>query len=395
MDINSEVKKIEDNIIEWRRELHKIPEYDFNLYKTSEFIKRKLDEFGVEYRTAAKTGIIATIYGKESGPTIGLRADMDALPIKEETDLPFKSTNEGYMHACGHDAHVAMLLGVAKILSENKGNLVGNIRLIFQPAEETTGGAKIMIEEGCLDNPKVDYIIGAHVGTLFKEVGNGQVGFRNGGMMAAVDSFSIKVKGKGGHGALPHLCVDPIVISSEIITSMQKIVGREINPTHPVVITTGMIHGGTDVNIIPEEVTFKGTIRTLYKEDRALVEDRIKRIAHETTSANRTSASVEYNNYYPAVINNENVTNKVRESAKKIISTQDIVEIKEPAMTAEDMSYYLNEVPGTFFILGSSKKADDGNIYPHHHPKFDIDESVLWIGTATFIQFIYGHLIQH
>jgi len=392
LDIITEVKKIENDIINWRRELHKIPEYGFDLYETSEYIQKKLRDFKIEYRLAAKTGIIATIFGKKSGPTIGIRADMDALPIKEETNLSFKS-NSNYMHACGHDAHMAILLGTAKILSENRDSIAGNVRLIFQPAEETTGGAKIMIEEGCLDNPKVDSIVGLHIGSLFKEVNNGQIGIKFGEMMAAVDSFSIKVKGKGGHGALPHLCVDPIVISAEIVTSLQKIVSREINPTHAAVITTGMICGGTDFNIIPECVNFKGTIRTLFEEDRDLIEERIKSIVNQTAAANRTTAEIDYNHYYPTVINNEAVTKKILEATKKVVDSGNIVEIKEPALTAEDMSYYLKKVPGTFFLLGSSKKAGDGIAYPHHHPKFDIDENVLWIGVATFVQFVHDQLI--
>lgn len=387
-----ETKKIEDEIINWRRELHKIPEYSFDLFKTSKFIQNKLDEFNIEYKIAAKTGIIATIYGAEDGPTIAIRADMDALPIIEETNVPFKSESN-YMHACGHDAHAAILLGAAKILSKNKDKIKGNVRLIFQPAEETTGGAKIMINEGCLKNPKVDYIIGLHVGSLFKEVGNGQIGIKKGAFMASVDSFCVNIKGKGGHGALPHVCVDPIVVSAEIITSLQKIISRELNPVHGGVITTGMIAGGTDFNIIPEEVMFKGTIRLLDRDDRDFVGNRIKEIITQTANANRATADIDYNQHYPAVINDDTITDKLAKSAKKIVSAENIVEISEPALTAEDVSYYLNEVPGTYFILGSSKQNEDGNYYPHHHPKFDINEDVLWIGTAIFLQFIYDVLM--
>lgn len=394
LDVIKEVKKIENQIINWRRELHQIPEYDFDLYETSEYVQKKLTEFGVDYRIAAKTGIIATIFGEDGGPTIGIRADMDALPIKEETNLPFKSKKEGYMHACGHDAHTAMLLGVAKILSENKTKLTGNVRLIFQPAEETTGGAKPMIEEGCLRNPDVDYVIGGHIGSLFNGITNGQIGFKYGPMMASVDSFSIVVKGKGGHGALPHLCIDPIVISSEIITSIQKIVSRETNPTHPAVITIGMIEGGTYVNIVPEEVTFSGTVRTLYEEDRNLVEKRIKEIANEVAVANRARVEIEYNKYYPSVINDEKVTKEFVKAAKKVVDLENIVEIREPTMTTDDMAYYLNEVPGTYFMLGSLKEAEDGIIYSHHNPRFDINEDVLWIGTAVFIQFVKQYLMD-
>ncbi len=393
MDVINEVKKIEKDIISWRRDLHKIPEYNFELSKTSEYIQNKLREFNIEHRVVAKTGIIATIYGKNDGLTIGIRADMDALAIKEETNLPFKSENDGYMHACGHDAHVSILLGAAKILAENKDKINGNVRLIFQPAEETTGGAKIMIEEGCLENPKVDMIIALHVGSSFKEVKNGQIGIRRGPMFASCDSFLIKVKGKGGHAAHPNICVDPILISAEMITSLQKIVSRELNPLHARVITVGMIKGGTDFNIIPEDVMFKGTIRLLDKNDRDFVGERIKTIISNIAEANRATVEIDYNQYYPAVINDDNITSKLIESVKKVLDEEKIVDIKEPVLGAEDASYYLNEIPGTYFMLGSVKEHDDGNVYPHHHPKFNIDETVLWMGTAAFVQFVCDNLI--
>ena len=391
MNVISEVKSIEKDIINWRRELHQIPEYSFDLYKTSRFVQDKLKKFNIEYRIAANTGVIATIYGSRPGKTVAVRADMDALPIKEETNLPFSSKND-FMHACGHDAHSAILLGAAKILSEHKDEINGNVRLIFQPAEETTGGAKIMIDEGCLENPKVDCIIGLHIGSLVKEGRNCKIGIKKGSLMASVDSFSVKIRGNGGHGALPHMCVDPIVASAEIITSLQRIISRELNPLHGGVITVGMISGGTDFNIIPEEVMFKGTIRLLDKDDRDFVGKRVKEIISETARAGRTTADIDYNQYYPAVVNNDFITDKLGESAKDIVGYQNVVSINEAALTAEDVSYYLNEVPGTFFILGSSKRNEDGNFYPHHHPKFDIDESVLWIGTATFLQFIKDYL---
>lgn len=393
MDVMKEVKSIEKDIIKWRRQLHEIPEYDFKLYKTSEFVKNKLQEMNIEYKTLAETGIVAILKGGGPGKTIALRADMDALPIKEETELPFASDN-GFMHACGHDAHTAMLLGVAKIFSKNKNVLNGNVKLIFQPAEETTGGAKVMIDEGCMDNPKVDAILGLHIGRLFEDVGNGQIGYRYGGMMAAADSFSVKVIGKGGHGAMPHLCIDPVVIASEIIISLQKILSREISPTHPAVITIGMIHGGRYVNIIPQEVEFSGTVRTINSEDRVYIEKRIKKICANVSEANKAKIEVDYRNYYPAVLNNEKITEKLIESAEKVIGKENVVEVKEPILGAEDMSYYLQKAPGTFFGLGSYKSNKDGQIYPHHHPKFDIDESTLWIGSAAFVQTVLDFLNQ-
>ena len=230
MDIDRYVNDIKHEIINWRRELHTIPEIDFDLFKTSQYIKNELDEMGIPYvNMMAKVGICAIINGCTDGPTIALRSDMDGLPIKEETGLSFASEN-GYMHACGHDAHMAMLLGAAKILSKNKDKLTGNVKLFFQPAEENEGGAKPMINEGCLDNPKVDAIFGLHVGDFFKEVGHGMVGVHHSTAMASVDKFIVKVIGKGGHGGSPHNCCDPIVATCEIISSLQRIVSREISP---------------------------------------------------------------------------------------------------------------------------------------------------------------------
>lgn len=384
MNIKEAAKGVHSDIIKWRRQLHKIPETGFDLFQTSQYVKDRLEEMGIEHKTMVQTGVLAIIRGRENGPTIALRADMDALPIKEETGLAYASTNN-CMHACGHDAHTAMLLGVAKILSENKSMLKGNVKLIFQPAEETTGGAKPMIDEGCMENPKVDAVIGLHIGQLFNEVGNGQIGIRYGSMMAAVDSFVIKVKGKGGHVARPHQCVDPITTAAEMITAFQRIISREIDPTHGAVLTVGMIQGGTTTNVIPETVEFKGTIRTLDPDDRVFIEKRVKEMCELIAKANRTEAEIYYGNFYPAVVNDEEFTRRFAKSAEKIVGSENVVEIKSPSMGAEDMAYYLLESPGTFCSLGSYKPDVDMH-YPHHHPKFDINEDVLWIGPAVFIQ---------
>lgn len=384
MDAIGSAKAIHKKVVEWRRELHRIPETDFDLVKTSQFVKDRLDEFGVEHRVMGRTGVVGLVREIKDSPTIALRADMDALPINEETGLPFASKN-GKMHACGHDAHTAMLLGVARILSENRESLKGNVKLVFQPAEETTGGAKPMIEEGCLENPKVDAIFGLHIGHLFREVGNGQIGVRFGEMMAAVDSFIVKVRGRGGHGARPHQCVDPVTTAAEMIMGLQKIVSREIDPTHGAVVTVGMIKGGTTTNVIPEEVEFRGTIRTLNPDDRQFIEKRFAEMCSSIAEANRAKAEINYANYYPAVINDEEMTRVLAGAAAKIVGEEDVVEIRSPSMGAEDMAYYLQRTRGSFCSLGSGKK-DGNNEYPHHHPKFDIDEDVLWIGPALFVQ---------
>lgn len=385
VDVKKQARRLEDDIIQWRRELHQIPETDADLPETAEYVRKKLAEFGIEYRSFSNMGITATLYGKESGPTLAFRADMDALPIVEETGLPFRSTN-GNMHACGHDAHMAMLLGAAKILSKCKDELHGNVKFIFQPAEETTGGARDMIEEGCLDDPKVDRVISLHIGSMFEKVGTGQFGVRKGPLMAAVDSFSVQVKGKGGHGAKPNECIDPILIACEMVQSLQKIISREIKPTHGAVITVGMIKAGTAVNIIPDQAEFAGTIRTLDPEDRAFVEKRVKTLLSQIAEGNRATIELAYNSYYPATINSEEMTDFFVQCAEKIVGKENIVEIDEPSTGTEDVAYYLEKVPGVFSILGSWKQHDDGIYYPHHNSKFHLDEAVLWLGTAVFAQ---------
>lgn len=384
MNIADSSKNILGDIIKWRRKLHTIPELGFELSNTSKYVIDRLEEMGIEYKIIAKTGIVATIPGIGNELTVALRADMDGLPIKEETGLPYASLN-GCMHACGHDAHVAMLLGAAKILSENRNMLKGNVKLLFQPAEEIGLGAKMMIEEGCLEDPRVNVIFGLHIGNLSAEIENGFIGARSGEMMASMDKFSIKVIGKGGHGAAPEKCVDPIAISAEIISSLQKIVSREIEPVNPVVVTIGKINGGTAFNIIPEEVNIEGTVRTLSSKDRVYVENRIKDMVKYIAMANCAEARVEYINEIPVLMNDEKLTVELIEAAQKIVGNDGIVKLKRPMMTSEDMSCFLEKVPGNFFYLGSNN-SEKGIVYPHHNSKFDVDEDVLWIGTAVFVQ---------
>lgn len=383
-DIKQEVKKIEGEIIEWRRTLHQIPELHDELPQTTAFVRSRLEEMGLTYKTYSNTGISAVIEGSRPGPVIAFRADMDALPIAEETGLPFASSN-GNMHACGHDAHVAMLLGAAKALSEHREHFAGKVVLIFQPAEETSGGAKQMIEEGCLSDPKVDRFISFHTGNLFADVKSGCFGIKKGPMFASVSTFYATIKGIGGHGARPHECVDPILISCEIVQALQKLVSRETSPMHSAVITVGMFHAGAVANTIPEEAKIGGTVRTLTPEDTDRLEERIKETISLIAHANRGSAEIEYIRYYPSTVNNVEVTDFLAESAAKIVGKENIVEV-EPTTGTEDVAYYINEVPGSYGILDSVKEHDDGELYPHHNSKFHLDESVFWMGSAVFVQ---------
>jgi amidohydrolase len=380
-----QAKSMQQQIVEWRRELHKIPEVGLDLPETSAFVSKVLTELGIEYRTKVGiSGIVGLIKGGKPGKTIMLRADMDALALKEETGLPFTSTNEN-MHACGHDSHTAMLLGAAKILNENRQQLTGNVKLVFQPAEEGPGGAKPMIDDGAMDNPSVDAALGLHIGCLFKEIGNGQVGVHYGNIMACLDKFYIKLKGRGCHGATPEVGVDPIPIAGQVIGALQTIVSRETKPTRPAVVTIGQIHGGRTYNIIPDTVELEGTARAVDQEIRENIARRIEEVVAGIAKGMGGDYEYKYTFGYPPVVNNAEFTKAFVESAKKVVGADNIIEITEPTMGGEDMAYYLERVPGTFFFLGSINEAK-GIIHPHHNPKFDVDEDVFWIGTALMVQ---------
>jgi amidohydrolase len=390
VDINDAAKAVHEEILSWRRGLHKIPEIGFELKQTSGYICNVLEQIGIPYRIAARTGIVALIEGGSPGPTLALRADMDALPITEETGLPFASTN-GNMHACGHDAHMAMLLGAAKIIYGLRSRLAGNVKLLFQPGEEGHGGAEEMIADGCLEAPGVDAAIGLHVGQIFPEIKAGQVGICEGPILAASTAFEVTVKGKSSHGALPHLGVDAITTGAEMILALQKIVSRELDPIYPAVLTVGMIEGGEAFNIVTSKLTFRGDFRTLYESDRQMIIRRLGEICHHIAEANRAGAEVQILGGYPPTVNDPGITGKVITAAEQVIGAENIVRIKRPNMGTEDMSLYLQQVPGAFFVLGTGN-PDKGITYPHHNSKFDVDEDVLWIGPAIFTRFVLEYL---
>lgn len=392
LNVVEEVKKIEKDIISWRRDLHRMPELGLELPKTTEYIKKVLDEIGIEYYTLVNgNAVVGIIRGEQGGKTIGLRADTDALPIKEETGLAFASEN-GCMHACGHDAHTSMLLGAAKILYMHRNILKGNVKLLFQPGEEYPGGALPMIEEGALENPKVDAVIGLHNGFLFKDINKGKIGISYGPLMASMDRMLIKIKGRGSHGAQPESSVDPITIAAELITALQTIISRETKATDPAVLSICRIQGGFNQNIIPNEVELEGTVRTVNNETRQRVARRIEEITKGITSGMRADYEVIYDFKYPPLVNSEEFTKFFVESAKKVLPEEDIIEIKSPTMGGEDMAYFLEKVPGTFFML-SNPKETDGVVYNHHNPKFNVDEGLFYKGTALFVQCALDYLI--
>lgn len=391
--INSLVKakEIHSSVVKWRRDLHQIPEVGLELPKTAAYVADRLKEMGIPYKmNVGVSGIVGLIEGKNKEKTIALRADMDALSIPEETGLPFASTN-GNMHACGHDTHTAMLLGAAKILNDSKDDLNGNVKLIFQAAEEGPGGAKPMLDDGAFENPKVDAVLGLHIGSLTEDTIDGQITVCHDKMMACLDSFKIVIKGKGCHGAFPQNGVDPILIASNVISAIQSIVSRELAPTDPAVITVGIINGGFAYNIIPDTVVLEGTARALDQTVREYIAKRIGEIAKGVSEAMRGSCDYNYHFGYPPVVNDAEFTDQFIESAKRILPEEDIVEMKKPIMGGEDFAYYLNEVPGTFFYLGSLLPIDE-ICYPHHNSRFAINEDTMERGVALLVQGAYDWL---
>lgn len=384
----NECKDLQDYIVGLRRDLHQIPELGLNLPETSDYVAAELDKLGIPYvRSQKDSGIIAIIQGGKPGKTIALRADMDALPITEATGLPFASKHEGCMHACGHDTHTAMLLGAGKVLWEHRAEIAGTVRLLFQTSEEQSRGAEVMIENGGVDG--VDAVFGTHIGTIIdKTIPAGTFIVTPGCCMAAFDKFVIKVKGHGCHGSTPEKGVDPVNIAAHIVLAVQSIRTREVAATRPLVLTIGKIQGGSQYNIIPDEVVIEGTIRTLEEDLRQYTARRIGEIAQAT--AVTFGGSVDYEMIWgaPPVINDDQMAALAAKAAKTVLGEENVItEVKAPNMGGEDFAYYLEKVPGAFMFLSSANPAK-GTDVPHHNPKFDVDEDVFWKGSAVFVAIV-------
>ncbi len=374
------VSKNLDKIIEIRRYLHQNPELSFQEYKTSEYISKVLTEFGINHQTSVvKTGIIGTIEGvNPKSKTIALRADIDALPIKETTGLSFSSVNEGVMHACGHDVHTSSLIGSLIVLNELKDSFKGTVKFLFQPGEELLpGGAKLMIEEGVLENPKVERIIGQHV---YPDLEVGQVGFKPGTYMASADEIYFTVNGKGGHAALPHQLVDPILITSHIIIGLQQIVSRNSSPYIPSVLSFGDIEAKGATNIIPSEVKVKGTFRTFNEDWRHEAHIKIIKMAELIAESMGGKCDIEVRKGYPVLVNDENTTDVAKQSASEYLGESNVIDLSL-RMTAEDFAYYSQEIPACFYRVGTSnaKNKIGGSL---HNGGFMIDEQALKISTG-------------
>ena len=388
--LQKDARELAGRTIEIRRDLHAHPELGFRETRTAAKISETLSELGIEHRTGvAQTGVLATIRGAAPGPTVALRADMDGLPIVEQTENPARSENHGVMHACGHDGHVSILLGAAALLQSRRKDFAGTIRLAFQPAEEGLGGAVPLLEQGALDDPRADAAFALHI---WNSTPAGQIAIGSGPVMAAADEFSIKVIGRGGHGSQPQATIDPIVAAAHIVGALQSVVNRNIDPLDPAVLTVATIHGGTAHNVIPAEVELTGTIRSFRAEVRETLVARLREVAEGTARALGARAEVHVGFGYPVTENHAAMSDFARTVATATVGAANVVNAR-PVMGAEDFSYFLKRVPGCMVFLGSNNAAK-GLAHPHHSALFDFDEACLPIGVEMMSRLALDYLAK-
>ena len=379
--LSAQTKAAASEIVAIRRDVHAHPEQGFKETRTSDLIERKLKGYGIEVKRVCETGIIGLIRGGRPGPTILIRADIDALPVIELNKVPYVSKTRGVMHACGHDDHIASALGGARTLAARRKSFAGNIKFMFQPAEEGPGGARPMIDAGLLENPKVDHAFALH---MWNDLPVGQVGVRSGPVMASADEWVLTVKGIGGHGAAPHQTVDPVVVASHIVVALQTILSRNVDPVKCAVVTVGQITSGNRFNIIPAEAKLVGTVRALEEGVRLMVKRRIKEIAENIAKGLGATAVLDYDDGYPPTVNDAKACEMVRKAAAAVVGANNVVE-QDITLGAEDMSYVLQKVPGCYWFLGSANRKK-GLVHPHHSAMFDFDESALPIGSEIWLK---------
>jgi amidohydrolase len=366
-----------DEVVALRRDFHRHPELGFEEHRTAAIVAERLRSLGFEVHTGiARTGVIGVMKGRSPGRTVMLRADMDALPILEENGHDYRSTHDGKMHACGHDGHVAMLLGAAALIADRKDAIAGTVCLLFQPAEEGHGGARLMVEEGVLERFGVERAYGLHLSTKYP---TGVLGFREGPFYASSDSIEIEVQGKGGHGSAPHDTIDPIYTAANFVTSVQQIVSRQIDPLEPAVVTVGAIHGGTIHNVIPRSVRMLGTVRAFSEDVRKAMPARIERVLRACCESMGASYQYDYLWRYPVTSNDPDQTQYSRALADRLIGAERVI-TADKLMGAEDFSFFAQRVPACFYTLGAQGSAETSN--PHHSSTFDIDEAALSTGVA-------------
>ena len=382
-NIHPAITSLENTIIGFRRHLHQHPELGFKEVETARYIIDQIKNAEIEiHHPIAKTGLVG-IMRNGKGPCIALRADMDALPIQETGDVPYKSVNDGVMHACGHDGHMAMLMGTLLALDQNRGLWKGTVKFVFQPAEEGEGGAEQMIKEGVLKDPDVEAIFGLH---LWNYQNYGTIGVKAGPVLASADSFEITIKGVGGHGAMPQGTVDAVHVSAQLIIALQSIISRNLDPLQPGVVTIGQIHGGSAFNIIADEVSLKGTTRAYRPEDQQLIHARIKEVCDGIAAAYGARIDIEYRDSYPPTLNDPEMTEVAARAVSRVVEDGP----SDPYLTmgGEDMAFYLREVPGCFLFVGSAKPKQEPSDVPHHCSHFDIDERALALGASIFMELV-------
>lgn len=380
-DFRQKAEGIFDELVRYRRDFHRHPELGFQETRTAGIVAESLSRMGLEVQAGiGKTGVIGLLEGVRDGPTVLLRFDMDALPVKEENEVDYTSQTAGLMHACGHDGHMAVGLGVARVLTGYQNQMAGRVKFLFQPAEEGLGGALAVMADGALENPKPDVAMALH---LWNNIPFGQIRVTSGPAMAASSIFTLTVKGRGGHGAAPHKSIDPILAAAHIVAALQSIVSRNVDPLQSVVVTVGQISAGTTFNVIPEEAELKGTVRSYNNELHRLAYRRILEMAQNMAAAFRCTASMETVAIVPAVVNADEPAATVRQAAISVVGENNV--IAGQTMEAEDMGFILEEIPGCYFFIGSAND-ETGLNFPHHHPRFDFDERALIYGVATMAQ---------
>jgi len=386
MEIKKQVLELNEEVIELRRDFHQHPELGFEEFRTSQKVMEYLNQLGLEAKQITKTGVVATLQGNQPGPTVMLRADMDALPVEEENDVSYKSVNPGIMHACAHDGHTAMLLVAAKILSRNRDKIAGNIKFVFEPNEENVAALQ-MIEDGVLEDPKVDACFGIH---LWSTLESGKMAITAGPVMAGMNHFDLIIKGKGGHTATPQNSIDPILTSASVIQAVQAIQTREISVLQPTIIMFGQIEGGTASNIIPDKVTLKGTMRFLHEineDDEEGPGKRFERIVANTCKAYRADYELDFVSGHPTLVNDRALTEVVKSVAQKVLegpSTSEQI-VSYISLAGEDFSEFAARVPGVFYFVGAGNRQKETD-FPHHHPRFNIDEDVLKLGVEMHVR---------
>jgi len=389
MDIKNRILELEQELIDLRRDFHRNPELGYEEYRTSGIVYEYLKKCGLKVEKICKTGVAALLEGSSPGETVLLRADMDALPVTEETDMAYKSSIDGKMHACGHDAHTAMLLIAAKILSENKEALKGNVKFLFQPNEEGTA-ARDTIAEGILENPTVDAAFALHI---WSQLEHGKIGVSEGAVMAALEEFKVTIHGQGGHTGSPHAAIDPVIAGCQIVQTIQQIQTRELDPREPTVIMVGRFVAGTASNVIPDKAVIEGTMRFLYEEEdkgREILKEKFERIVRGICMACGAEYTIEYSSDdSPAVINDAILAGRIKEVARTAVDPADVVNYSYIA--GEDFAEFTKRVPGVFYFIGSGNREKD-TCYPHHHPKFNIDEDVMKTGVEMHVKSVFEYL---